>query len=303
MAASILPILALVGLCGAGIGLLAHRRLAGRLARLRSRQRLEQLFSQANAIQVVAQEVGARSPWHRLGLALAPTKAEELAKTRQRLLLAGLRRETDLGLYYLLKYGLVLLALVGGGLLWQAGTIKLTTMVVAAMVALFLPDLALKLRTSNRLQKVTLALPDFIDLGNVSMTAGLSWLISVKRVIAELREIHPEICREFTQVFDQIQTGMDRVEAFNQLAQRNPTKEMQYLVNVLIQNERMGSSILTSLSDFSQRIYVMRQQTMEEKAGKLSAKMALVIMPFLLLPYLLILVSEQMVNLMRMLAS
>ncbi len=287
---------------GFGLGLMIYERFIGRVIRFQTRQRVRRLFSGSDSFHLTINQPK-MSAWTTLGMALSPTSLEELAKTREKLHFAGYRQEEHIGRFYILKYGGVLLGLTSGLYLWHLGIFTPQITIIFAIVFLFVPDMALKIITRNRLQKVTMALPDFIDLCNISMTAGLSWLISVKRVIRELKTIHPEICREFSYLFDQIHTGMDRIEAFEHLAQRNPTAEIQYLVNVLIQNERMGSSILTSLSDFSQRIYHMREQSMEEKAGKLSAKMAFIIMPFFLLPFMLIIVSEQIVNLMRMLTS
>ncbi|WP_319380743.1 hypothetical protein [Thiomicrorhabdus sp.] len=61
----------------------------------------------------------------------------------------------------------------------------------------------------------------------------------------------------------------------------------------------MGSSISEALNEFSRRMYQNRESQMEEKAAKTSAKMAMVIMPFLLAPYLILLLGEKMVALGR----
>lgn len=297
----ILIVSAIFGIC---LGVVLYERFIGRMLRFHVRQRMRRLFSDSESFHLPSPVNSHKiSTWVTIGMALSPSSLKELAKTRRKLQLAGFRKEEHIGNYYTLKYCGACLGVFLGIYLWHIKDISPTGIVIVAALLTFAPDIALKLITRNRLQKVTLALPDFIDLCNVSMTAGLSWLSSVKRVLHELSSIHPEICREFSHLFDQIQTGMDRIEAFENLAIRNPTTEMQYLVNVLVQNERMGSSILTSLTDFSSRIYRMREQIMEEKAGKLSAKMAIVILPFLLLPYMLILVSEQIVQLMRMLST
>ncbi len=304
MTTSLIAILGFAALSGCGAGLLLYDRFLGRIIRFRSRQRIRRVFADTQSFHLPGPvEAEKMSFWATLGMALSPSSLTELDKTRKKLNMAGFRREEHIGIYYIAKYGAALAALCLGAYLWHTGIIPPAAIIISAVPFLLLPDITLLLLTRRRLQKVTLALPDFIDLCNVSMTAGLSWLISVKRVIRELESIHPQLCREFSHLFDQIQTGMNRIEAFNQLAKNNPVSEMQYLVNVLIQNERMGSSISSALADFSQRIYQMRQQTMEEKAGKLSAKMAIVILPFLLLPYILIMVSEQMVGLWRMLTS
>lgn len=299
-----LPIILLfTALAGAGFGALLAFRLKKRMLHLAQRKRILAILNPLKHDDIVQQESKGQSLIAAIGLAMSPSPGKELNRISGLLNQASLREEKHIGYYYILKYGAISLALCYAILLWSKGVIAPQTILLVAIPLIFIPEYILKFLAMQRLQKVTMALPDFIDLSNISMSAGLSWLVSVKRVVEELQDIHPEICTEFKVVFDQIQTGMNRSEAFRQLGKRNPTDDMQYLVNVLIQNERMGSSILNSLSEFSKRVYAMREQQMEEKAGKLSAKMALVIMPFFLIPYMMILVGEQMVNLIRMLSS
>jgi tight adherence protein C len=131
------------------------------------------------------------------------------------------------------------------------------------------------------------------------MNAGVSYLVALKRVSSELKELHPEICYEFDFLLEQIQFGVPRADALRQFAARNPTSEIENLVQVLLQNEKLGSSISEALSDFARRIYLNREQMLEEKAAKTSAKMALVIMPFLMVPYLILLLGEKIVMLGR----
>jgi tight adherence protein C len=301
---SSLPIiLILTALAGAGGGALLFFRLQRRLDYSLQKKRIIAILNPTQYEKSEQQEKDSLTIPAALGLAMAPPPGKELSRIITLLSQAGLRAEKHIGYYYFSKYNLIILSLLYAIHLWSTGAIQPQMILVIGVPFIFLPEYGLKFLAIRRLQKITLALPDFIDLCNISMSAGLSWLVSVKRVVEELRDIHPEICMEFEFVFDQIQTGMNRTEAFTQLGQRNSTDEMQYLVNVLIQNERMGSSILNSLSDFSKRVYNMREQQMEEKAGKLSAKMALVILPFFLAPYVMILVGEQMVNLVRMLNS
>ncbi len=301
---STLPfILIFTALAGAGAGAILSFRLKKRVEYAQQRKRILAILNPSQHEQAEQQAKSSLSIPATLGLAMAPAPGKELSRITGLLSQAGLRQEQHTGYYYFIKYNLLIGVLLYAIYLWSKGSIQPQMILLIAVPFIFIPEYGLKYLAIHRLQKITLALPDFIDLCNISMSAGLSWLVSVKRVIEELQTIHPEICMEFEFVFDQIQTGMNRTEAFTQLGKRNPTNEMQYLVNVLIQNERMGSSILNSLSDFSKRVYAMREQQMEEKAGKLSAKMALVIMPFFLVPYVMILVGEQMVNLMRMLSS
>ena len=303
MSLSFFLILLFAALTGAGIGLLCVKPLQHRLIALH-RQRIHLRLNRIVGMNLnFGDDLQERQPWWiSASLFIAAPSAREYQAVRERLFLAGLRRSDIVGAYYSAKFGLVLLVMVTTSILWRCHILPAAGIIIAAASCLLLPDLFLKILTIQRQDKVTTALPDFIDLCNICMTAGLSWLISVKRVTEELKSAHPAICAEFSYMFDQIQTGMNRQQALRQLAQRNPTKEMQYLVNILLQSEKTGSTILNALSQFPARLYVMREQVMEEKAGKLSAKMALVIMPFMLMPYMFLLVGEQITKLLRVLS-
>jgi tight adherence protein C len=237
--------------------------------------------------------------WCSLGRAIGPKSPKEIATIHRHLVSAGYRHERYIGAYFFLKYLAVLLSALLMALLWSWLAIEPLWILVVPTVMLLVPERVLIYLGQRRLSKVSDNLPDFLDMCNICMNAGLSYLVALKRVSKELRDIHPEICYEFEYLLDQIQLGVPRIEALRQFAERNPTQEIQTLVQVLIQNEKLGSSIGEAISGFTRRMYQTREEQMEEKAAKTSAKMAIVIMPFLMVPYLILLLGEKMVNLGR----
>ncbi|WP_040727348.1 type II secretion system F family protein [Thiomicrorhabdus sp. Kp2] len=237
--------------------------------------------------------------WCTLGRVIGTKNRTELEKTQQLLVSAGFRDENHIGGYFFIKYTAILCTLLVMLSLWSWYGLRLEWVILAPIVVMLLPERVLIYLGNRRLAEISTHLPDFLDMCNICMNAGLSYLVAIKRVSAELKELHPEICFEFEYLLDQIQIGVPRIDALRQFAQRNPTKDIQNLVQVLIQNEKLGSSISEALSEFSRRMYQTREQLLEEKAAKTSAKMAVVIMPFLMLPYLILLVGERMVLLGR----
>lgn len=237
--------------------------------------------------------------WCSLGRAIGPKKGKEIEVVRQQLVSAGFRQEEDIGAYFFIKYSLVLGSLLIMALAWSWFNIPAIGVIIVPIIFLLAPERLLIYLGQARLQKVSENLPDFLDMCNICMNAGLSYLVALKRVSQELKEVHPEICYEFEYLLDQIQVGVARQEALRQFAERNPTQDIQTLVQVLIQNEKLGSSIGEALNEFSRRMYQDREQSLEEKAAKTSAKMAIVIMPFMMAPYLILLLGEKMVLLGR----
>lgn len=245
----------------------------------------------------------AREGWHSLGIAIAPRKEKDLRQARERLSLAGLRKEWHLGAYYALRHGGAILTLIAGLALALLDRLSVQMALVAPVAVLYLPDLALKAYTRRRRHRINAALPEFVEMCNIAMSAGLNWMASVQEVAEKTYRLHPELSREFLYMLDQARAGMTRSEALTELARRNPSPALEHLVQVLIQNERLGSGIADSLSGFARRIYAEREQVLEEKANRLSAKMALVTLPFMLAPFAILLVGEQVVALLRNLAE
>lgn len=237
--------------------------------------------------------------WCSLGRAIGPKNRKEIATTQQQLVSAGFRDERHIGAYFFIKYVTILTSVLVAISLWAWFAVRLELVILIPIVVLLLPERVLIYLGQKRLSQISHHLPDFLDMCNICMNAGLSYLVAIKRVSEELKEIHPEICYEFEYLLDQIQMGMSRTDALRQFAERNPTKDIQNLVQVLIQNEKLGSSISEALNEFSRRMYKDREQALEEKAAKTSAKMAIVIMPFLMIPYLILLLGERMVALGR----
>ncbi|MDG6779042.1 type II secretion system F family protein [Thiomicrorhabdus sp. zzn3] len=237
--------------------------------------------------------------WCSLGRALGPKSAKEIATVQHQLASAGFRNERHIGAYFFIKYAVVLGSALLMALLWSWWAISPVLAIAVPIILLLAPERILIYLGQRRLNRISEHLPDFLDMCNICMNAGLSYLVAVKRVAQELKEIHPEVCYEFEYLLDQIQLGVPRIEALRQFAERNPTQEIQSLVQVLIQNEKLGSSISDAISAFTRRMYQIREEKMEEKAAKTSAKMAIVIMPFLMVPYLILLLGEKMVALGR----
>lgn len=237
--------------------------------------------------------------WCALGVFIGPKNEKELEANRQYLMSAGFREPHHLGAYFFIKYTLVLSSLVIMLMLWSWFQVSPVIAILVPLAFLLLPERILILWGNHRLNKVNNALPDFLDMANICMSAGLSYLEAMKRVSKELESTFPEICYEFNFLIEQIKIGVPRQEALRQFALRNPSSDIQDLVQMLTQNEKLGSPISTALNEFSRRMYQKRENVMEEKAAKTSAKMAIVILPFLMLPYFMLMLGEKIVMLGR----
>ncbi|MBO1927679.1 type II secretion system F family protein [Thiomicrorhabdus sp. 6S2-11] len=244
-------------------------------------------------------EVKSTCAWCRVGRVLGSKNPKQLAILKSQLVSAGYSDESHIGAYYFFKFTAIALSFFIAFILWVFQDFTPLLMIIVPLIVMLIPERVLINLGEKRLEKINQQLPDFLDMTTICMNAGLSYLVSVKRVSEELRDVSPEICNEFQFMLEQIQVGVPRIEALHQFAQRNPTKDIQNLIQVLVQNEKLGSSISEALYNFSRTIYQDRENLMEEKAAKTSAKMAIIILPFMLLPYVMLLLGEKLVMLGR----
>lgn len=262
------------------------------LERLKSRVGVGQLYTQI-------QTQNNSCWWCLVGSYLGSKNIKELEKIQTKLVRAGFRKAEHIGAFYFLKTLFVISLLVLGVLLWISQLAPWPIVILLPVFSLLLPEHFLTWLAKLRLNRISQSLPDFLDMSNVCMNAGLSWMVAIKRVAHELKDLHPDICYEFNHLLEQVQIGVPRIEALRQFANRNPIKDIEQLSLLLIQNEKLGSPVSDSIRSFSKRMYDEREEMMTDKAAQASAKMAVVILPFLMLPYFILMLGEKLVMMSR----
>jgi len=144
------------------------------------------------------------------------------------------------------------------------------------------PDFKIKRLAKQRAEEVTYTLPDAIDLLSVCVEAGLGLDSAITRVANEQENSAPILSQEFKRVGKDIVAGVSRSEALKNLAKRNSSPELRSFVGLLIQSDRLGTSISQSLKVYSDSLRVKRRQKAEELASKASIKMTIPLVLFIL---------------------
>jgi tight adherence protein C len=175
--------------------------------------------------------------------------------------------------------------------------------VVLAFVGFYLPSLFVAARKRHRHGEMLASLPDALDLMVVCVEAGLGMAAALQRVAAEIQLASPMLSDELALVHQQIQTGVSRVEALRNLAQRTGVDDVYSLVAMLIQTDRLGTSVAQALRAHAESMRTRRRQRAEQLARKASIKLAFPLV-FLVLPALLIIIlGPAVIQLMRALAE
>ncbi len=147
----------------------------------------------------------------------------------------------------------------------------------------YLPYYILQVSLRRRQDRLDRALPDVLDLMIVSMEAGLALQATLVRVAEEVRSISKELYKELQFTNAELRTGSSRDMALKNLAERTGVPSIKSLVSLILQSEKMGTSIAEALRTHADFIRVQRAQKAEEIAAKMPVKilfpMMLCIMP------------------------
>lgn len=239
---------------------------------------------EVEAFTVISQEGESSGLASRLGKLAAPTSEEE--KSRQRLLLlqAGYKSRHALEVFNSVRMTLALcLPLFVIPISASMGLTKLAfAVVIAAAAGYYGPAMMVRNSVEKRQATLLRSFPDSLDLLVSSVEAGLGLDAAFRRVSTEMEAAAPELAREFQLVNHEISAGVSRVEALRHLEKRTGLNEVRSLVNMLAQAERFGTSVAKSLRVHARVTRERRMSKAEEEAAKVSPKLTVIMILFLL---------------------
>jgi len=207
-------------------------------------------------------------------------------RLQAKLIRAGIYTERAIPLFLGVKLGgLLVLPILVLFLLW--GDASQRTLIVIAIsvciLAYLLPNLLLNRVISSRQKKIREALPDALDLLVVCVEAGQGLDAAIKRVAEDLQKSSPIMSQELLLVNLETMAGLERQQALKNLGERTGVDELISLCNILIQSDRMGSSIAQALKTQSDYMRTGRRLKLEglgaQTAVKLLFPMLLFIFP------------------------
>lgn len=216
-------------------------------------------------------------------------RGRQVEKITARLARAGWRSKDALTAYLFAKAFAPVVAFGGGMLLLmfrdQLGIgPKLTYLIlgILAVGGLLGTDMLIKNAGDKRIKKLTLALPDALDLLVICAEAGLTVDAAFNRVAKELGRAYPELGDEFAMTAIELAFLHERRNAFENLAYRVNLDSVRGVVTTMIQTERYGTPLASALRVLSAEFRNERMMRAEEKAARLPAIMTVPLILFIL---------------------
>lgn len=135
---------------------------------------------------------------------------------------------------------------------------------------------------TKRTDLVRKGLPDAIDLLVICAEAGLTVDAAFARVSKELGSAYPELADEFSLTSIELGFLTERRQAFENLAYRVALDHVKGVVTTMIQTEKYGTPLASSLRVLSAEFRNDRMMRAEEKAARLPAIMTIPLILFIL---------------------
>ncbi len=226
----------------------------------------------------------------RLG-ANVPLRPSEYGKYMKNLVAAGIRREM-LPAFIGVKL-LLLIALPGAYLFFYGLPLEedLVVMVlisgILAILGYLLPSVWLGRQVKKRKLQIFHDLPDVLDLMTVCVEAGLSMDAAIIRISNDRQFMYSPLASELKVVTQETRAGKPREEALRDMGERTMVRDLKSFAAMLIQTERLGTSLAQSLRVHSDTLRTIRRQRAEEQAAKTSIKLLFPLV-FLIMPALFV---------------
>ena len=225
-------------------------------------------------------------------------------RLQAKLIRAGIYTERAIPLFLGVKLGgLLVLPILVLFILW--GNTDQRGLLMGIPIALcslgyVLPDHILSRMISSRQQKVRESLPDALDLLVVCVEAGQGLDAAIKRVSEELQESSPIISQELLLVNLEIMAGLERQQALKNLGERTGVEQLISLCNILIQSDRLGTSIAQALKTQSDYMRTARRLRLEGMAAKTPVKLVFPMLLFIFPAIVVVILGPAMIQVMGM---
>ena len=270
-----------VALVGVGAAMVAHQPISARLPEADGRRRRAGDQKRRPPLTALLDQ---------LGVLLGPGAASMLGPTRLKsideLLDAagrpgGLTAERFAGrkASFALLLGIAGVAFAISDVLWAA--------VVMPLAGWFLPDLDLKGKADDRQEEISRALPDFLDVLSVTVSAGLDFRAALARVADSFEG---PLSDEVRTALQQMALGESRRQSLTNLRSRNRSESLGEFVSALQQAEDLGAPLTGALRDIAEDVRRSYAQQARRAAAKVEPRLS-VLTTLTLIPAAMIVIA------------
>lgn len=154
------------------------------------------------------------------------------------------------------------------------------------LVGLFQTDVVLWNLSQERQTAIQKALPDFLDVLSVTVSAGLGFRQALERVAESMPG---PLSNEMMTALRQMEVGTPFRQAFEELRERNASESLSGFVTAILQAEELGAPLAKALTDISLDTRREAYQQARRRAQRAEPQITLIV-TFFMLPAMLMLI-------------
>ncbi|GAK13686.1 type II secretion system F family protein [Geomicrobium sp. JCM 19039] len=167
-------------------------------------------------------------------------------KDKQFLIWAGRPLNLTIEQYYGMRYVLAFGSLLFFWIYQMLGLpFGLPLLLIVPISGFFFPQIWLRLKAKERQEIISVSMPDFLDIVSISLKAGASLDGALRQVVDKM---DGPLSEEIGNYNREISLGVPRKNALQRLLDHNYAKELESLVQALIQGDDLGVPISTTFT-------------------------------------------------------
>ncbi len=168
--------------------------------------------------------------------------------------------------------------------------------VLAAAIGFYAPEKWLSGKIAWRKNEIQRALPNAIDLLNVSIEAGLGFDAAIARIVDKTAG---PLADEFQRALVEMRMGKTRIDALRDMADRANVADLGGFVAAIYQADELGASLTTVLRVQGKMIRSKRSMRAREIAAKLPVKMLFPLVLFVFPSIFIVVLGPGMIQLSK----
>jgi len=236
-----------------------------------------------------------------------PMRPGDYGKYQRMLVAAGIKPDkipVFLGVKLFLTISLPLTYLVFYGIPVEKNfTMRILITMIFVIVGYLLPTFWLRNRLQRRQTRIFHDLPDLLDLMTICVEAGLSLDSAMIKVCDDQQFKKSPLATEIRIATNETRAGKPRLEALRDIGERTMVDDLKSFAAMLVQTEKLGTSLAQSLRIFSDSLRTLRRQLAEEAAAKTSIKLVFPLVFFIFPAILVVILGPALIRLSRLFAE
>lgn len=168
--------------------------------------------------------------------------------------------------------------------------------ILGIAIGLITPFVVLHLTAKRRKRMLLRGFPDALDLLAVCIEAGAGFDTAIKRVAEEMGPVNRHVSIELMSYIYETRIGVPRHEALRNLGERTGVDIIKSFTALLIQSDKLGTSIVDAMRVYSDSLRTKRRQDAETQAARLPVLMIFPLLFFIFPSLFVVILGPATIN-------